>query len=141
MDHVKLALKHRLVSFDTDAGAKAEDGPLAESKSHPRAWGTFARILGKYVREEKLLPLEEAIRKMTSLPADQFGFTDRGRIAPGKAADLVIFDAATVTDKATYDNPHQYPDGITAVLVNGVPVVASGAQTAARPGLVIRKGM
>ena len=96
------------------------------------------RALGRYVREKKVITLEEAVRKMTSLPAEQFGFADRGRIAPGKAADLVIFDAATVTDKATYEKPHQYPDGISAVLVNGVPVIRAGALTAARPGRVLR---
>lgn len=88
------------------------------------------------MRELKVISLEEAVRKMTSMPADQFGFADQGRIGTGKAADLVIFDAATVSDRATYDNPHQYPDGIAYVLVKGTVIVDKGVQTAARPGRI-----
>ena len=93
-DDVRLALAHPLVSIDTDSGARAEDGPLSESKSHPRAWGTFPRILGKYVREEQLLTLEEAVRKMTSQPAARVGMHDRGILRPGMAADITVFDPA-----------------------------------------------
>jgi N-acyl-D-amino-acid deacylase len=105
---------------------------------HPRGYGNAARALARYVRELKVVSLEEAVRKMTSLPADHFGFGDRGRIAVGQAADLVIFDPALVTDRATYEQPHQYPDGISAVLVNGVAVVDQGGHTKARPGQVLR---
>ncbi len=136
-DDITRILKHPMVAIASDSGLNV----LGKGVPHPRGYGNAVRALGRYVREMKVITLEEAVRKMTSLPADQFGFRDRGRIAPGKAADLVIFDAATVTDKATYDNPHQYPDGISAVLVNGVPVVTNGAQTAARPGVVIRHGV
>lgn len=106
---------------------------------HPRGYGNAVRVLGRYVRELKVLTLEEAIRKMTTLPADQFGFADRGRLAPGMAADIVIFDAGTVADRATYANPHAYPVGIAHVLVNGVAVVEGGEQTTARPGRVLRR--
>ena len=111
---------------------------MGEGVPHPRGYGNNARALGRYVRERQVVPLEEAIRKMTSLPADHFGFRDRGRLAVGQAADVVIFDPARVTDRATYEQPHQYPEGISAVFVNGVAVVLNGAHTQARPGQVIR---
>ena len=95
-DDVRLALKHPLVSLCTDSGASAEDGIFSQERSHPRAWGSAARILGRYVREEKLLPLEEAMRKMTSLPASRMGLADRGIVRPGMLADLVVFDPDTV---------------------------------------------
>jgi N-acyl-D-aspartate/D-glutamate deacylase len=123
-----------MISFDTDSGAKAEDGKLAESKSHPRAWGTFTRVLGHYVREEKLLTLEDAVRKMTSQAAIRVGIPDRGLIRPGMFADLVLFDPATVQDKATFEDPNHYSTGIRHVFVNGRPVVADGAITSERPG-------
>lgn len=133
-DDVRTALKHPLVSFCTDSGARATDGPLARDKSHPRAWGSATRILGKYVREEKLLPLEEAIRKMTSLPASRVGLADRGLVRPGMAADLVAFDPLTVRDKATFAEPSQYSEGLPYVAVNGQLVVDGGRLTDARPG-------
>jgi N-acyl-D-amino-acid deacylase len=105
---------------------------------HPRGYGNTARALARYVRERKAIGLEEAVRKMTSLPADHFGFADRGRLVVGKAADVVIFDAARVADRATYESPHQYPAGIANVLVNGVEVVRAGAHTGATPGRVLR---
>ena len=104
-EDVRTALRHPLVSIDTDSGAQAEDGPLSESKSHPRAWGTFARILGKYVRDEKLLTLEEAVRKMTSRSAARVGLRDRGLLRPGFAADITVFDPATIRDVATFEDP------------------------------------
>jgi dihydroorotase/N-acyl-D-amino-acid deacylase len=137
-DDVRLALADPLVSVGTDAGAKAEDGPLSESKSHPRAWGSFPRILGHYVRDERLLTLEEAIRKMTSRPAIRVGFTDRGLLRPNFAADIVVFDPATIHDVATFEDPTHYAAGITWVLVNGQAVVANGKITTARPGRVLR---
>jgi dihydroorotase/N-acyl-D-amino-acid deacylase len=131
---VRTALKHPLVGVGTDSGAQAEDGKLSESKSHPRAWGSFPRILGHYVRDEKLLPLEEAIRKMTSKAATRVHLNDRGVLRPGLAADITIFDPATIHDVATFDDPTHYSVGIKHVFVNGRRVVADGAITAERPG-------
>jgi N-acyl-D-amino-acid deacylase len=133
-DDVRLALKHPLVSMCTDSGAVAEDGILSEQKSHPRAWGSAARILGKYVREEKVLPLEEAVRKMTSLPASRMRLYDRGLLRPGMAADIVLFDPARVGEKSTYADPTHYSEGIPYVAVNGQLVVDGGRITDARPG-------
>lgn len=122
------------VSFCCDSGARATEGRLNDGNPHPRAYGTFPRILGRYVREENLLTLEEAVRKMTSLPASRMGFTDRGRIETGLAADIVCFNPETVIDRATYENPHQYPEGIDYVLVNGGVVIDQGKHTGARTG-------
>ena len=133
-DDVKAALAHPLVSMCTDSGAQAEDGIFARQKSHPRAWGSAARILGKYVREEKLLSLEEAVRKMTSLPASRMRLHDRGIVRPGMAADLVAFDPATVRERSTYADPLHYSEGIPYVAVNGQLVVDGGRITEARPG-------
>ncbi|MBK6454619.1 MAG: D-aminoacylase [Gemmatimonadetes bacterium] len=119
----------------------ASDGRLTvpgEGAAHPRAYGTFPRVLGRYVREVGLLTLEEGVHKMTGMPAARLGLTGRGVIAEGASADLVVFDAATVADRATFADPHQYPAGIGDVLVNGVPVVSGGTMTAARPGKVLR---
>jgi N-acyl-D-amino-acid deacylase len=137
-DDVRTALKHPLVSIDTDSAAKAEDGPLSVSRSHPRAWGTFPRILGKYVREERLITLEDAIRKMTSRPAARVGLQDRGILRPGLAADITIFDPASIRDLSTFENPNQYSSGVRHVLVNGSAVVSDGRITDARPGQVLR---
>ncbi len=135
---VRAALAHPHVSFCTDAGARAIDGPLSQEKSHPRAWGTTARILGKYVREEKLLPLEEAIRKMTSLPASRMKLRDRGILKAGMMADLVAFNPETVRERSTYADPAHYCEGIPFVAINGQLVVDQGRITAARPGRVLR---
>jgi N-acyl-D-amino-acid deacylase len=137
-EDVQAALKHPLVSIDTDSGAKAEDGPLAESRSHPRAWGTFARILGKYVREEQILSLEEAVRKMTSRSAARVGLQDRGILRPGMAADVTVFDPATIRDVATFEDPNRYSVGVRFVLVNGRAVVFDGKITDERPGRPLR---
>jgi dihydroorotase/N-acyl-D-amino-acid deacylase len=137
-DDVRTALRHPLVSIDTDSEARAEDGPLSQSKSHPRAWGTFPRILGKYVREEKLLTLEEAIRKMTSRPATRVGLDDRGILRPGMAADITVFDPETVRDVSTFEDPNHYSVGVRYVLVNGRAVVDGGKITAERPGRILR---
>ena len=123
--------------------AIASDGRLTrpgEGHPHPRWYGTFPRVLGHYVRERGVLELEEAVRKMTSLPASRLGLEDRGRIAEGVWADVVVFDPETVHDRATFEDPHRYPDGIPYVLVNGVVVVDGGALTDARPGRVLRRG-
>ena len=137
-DDVRAALRHPLVSIDTDSSARAEDGPLSVSKSHPRAWGTFARILGKYVREEKLLALEEAVRKMTSRPATRVGLQDRGILRPGMAADITVFDPNTIRDFATFEDPNHYSVGVRYVLVNGRAVIYDGKITDERPGRVLR---
>lgn len=137
-DDVKQALKDPLVAIGTDSSARAEDGPLSDAKSHPRGWGSFPRILGKYVRDEHLLTLEEAIRKMTSRPAARVGLTDRGLLRPGMMADITVFDSATIQDVATFENPNRYSVGVKWVLVNGRPVVADGKITAERPGRPLR---
>jgi N-acyl-D-aspartate/D-glutamate deacylase len=137
-EDVKTALRHPLVSICTDAGASAVDGVFASRRSHPRGWGTTARILGRYVREQKVISLEEAVRKMTSLPAARMKLKDRGLVRPGYFADLVVFDPETVIDRSTYANPWQYSAGIPYVAVNGELVVDGGAITAARPGRILR---
>ena len=137
-DDVRTALRHPLVSFSTDSPAMAEDGIFSKEKSHPRAWGSAPRILGKYVREERLLPLEEAIRKMTSLPASRMHFNDRGLLRPVMAADLVAFDPATVRERSTYTDPLHYSEGVPYVVVNGSLVVDDGRITSARPGRILR---
>ena len=137
-DDVREALRHPLVSFCTDSGASAEDGIFSKQKSHPRAWGSAARILGHYVREEKLLSLEEAIRKMTSLPAARMRLHDRGIVRAGMAADLVALDPETVAARSTYADPLHYSAGIPYVAVNGKLVVDGGAITTARPGRALK---
>ncbi len=136
-EDVKTAMRAPFVSFGSDGAAVRPDGPLGEGKPHPRWYGTFPRVLGRYVREQGVLTLEEAIRKMTAMNADKIGLTDRGRIAAGLAADLFIFDPATIIDRATFDNPHQYAEGVEYVIVNGIPVLERGEHTAARPGKVL----
>jgi N-acyl-D-amino-acid deacylase len=137
-DDVRTALKHPLVGVGTDSAAKAEDGRLSESKSHPRAWGSFPRILGRYVREERLLTLEEAIRKMTSKAAARVHLSDRGLLRPGMAADITIFDPATIRDVSTFEDPKHYSVGVKHVLVNGRRAVADGIITSERPGRPLR---
>jgi dihydroorotase/N-acyl-D-amino-acid deacylase len=135
---VRTALAHPLVSMGTDSGARAEDGIYSQEKSHPRAWGSAARILGKYVRDEKALSLEEAIRKMTSLPASRMGLANRGILRPRMAADVVAFDPVTVRERSTYADPLHYSEGIPFVCVNGQLVVDGGRITDARPGRALR---
>lgn len=134
-----LAMKQPWVAVGSDGSALAIEGPLRAGVPHPRNFGTFPRVLGRYVREMKVIPLEEAVRKMTSLPASILGLADRGTIKEGMWADLVIFDPATVADKATFEDPFQYPVGIDTVLVNGVVVLDDGKHTNARPGKVLRR--
>jgi dihydroorotase/N-acyl-D-amino-acid deacylase len=133
-EDVKAALRHPLVSMCTDSGASAEDGIFSQEKSHPRAWGSATRILGQYVREERVLPLEEAVRKMTSLPAARMRLLDRGILRPGMAADIVAFDPDTVRDLSSYADPLHYSEGVSYVAVNGQLVVDGGKITSARPG-------
>jgi len=128
------ALRQPWVSIGLDAGADAPDGPLGPEGAHPRAFGSMARLLGTYARDEKLFTVEEAVRKVTSGAARRLGLTDRGLLRPGMLADLVIFDPAKVKDVATYTKPKQFPEGIETVLVNGQPVLVDGFRTEARPG-------
>ena len=132
------ALKSPLVSICTDSSARATDGPLAGSKSHPRGWGTYPRILGHYVRDLHLMPLELAIHKMTGLPASNVGLKQRGLIREGYFADITIFDPKTVIDRATFEEPNQYPVGINFVIVNGQIEVDNAQRTPALAGRVLR---
>jgi len=131
---VKRIMQEPFTMIASDSGVRQVD----ESVPHPRGYGNNARVLGRYVRELKLITLEDAIRKMTSLPAQTFGFRDRGLIREGYAADFVIFDENTISDQATFDNPHQFPTGIIYVIVNGETVLANGKMTEARPGIALR---
>src|SRR5947207_8540118 len=135
---MKAALKSPFVSICTDNGARATDGPLAGSKSHPRGWGTYPRILGRYVRDQHLLPLEFAIHKMTGLPAGHLSLQRRGLVREGYFADITIFDPKTVIDRATFEDPNQYPVGINYVIVNGKIEVDNGQRTTINSGRVLR---
>jgi N-acyl-D-amino-acid deacylase len=137
-DDVQAALRRDWVAVNCDASGVAPDGPFGGEGTHPRAYGAFARILGHYVRELKLLPLELAVRKMTSLAAQRVGLTDRGLLRPGMAADITVFDPATVADRATFERPHQPSVGFAHVFVNGQAVLRHGQVTAARPGRGLR---
>ena len=131
---VATGLQSSLVTIGTDSAALRQEGVLAQGSPHPRSYGTFPRVLGKYVRDDQVMTLSEAVRRMTSAAATQMGIKDRGRIQLGMLADLVVFNPATVMDNATYDKPHQYPTGIEHVIVNGVPVLDPRGLTGARPG-------
>jgi dihydroorotase/N-acyl-D-amino-acid deacylase len=135
---VVLALQQPWVSINNDSQGASPDGLLGQEHPHPRAYGTFPRIIRKYVREEKKLTLEDAIRKFTSLPAQRMRLDDRGVLKRGMWADVVIFDPAEVNDLATFDRPNQLSQGMRWVLVNGVPVIADGKATGALPGKVLR---
>ena len=137
---LRAALAHPHVMIGSDGSALAPGGATGAEKVHPRSYGTFPRVLGRYARDEKVLSMEEAIRKMTSLPAQKLGLRDRGMIAPGAKADLVCFDPEGVSDRATYTEPHQYPAGIHHVIVNGTVVIQGGEHTGALPGQVLRRG-
>ena len=126
------------VSFASDAGSVATEGVFLRSNPHPRTYGNFARLLGKYVREERIIPLEEAIRRMTSLPASNLKLEGRGSLEPGSFADVVIFDPQKIQDHSSYDNPHQYSTGVVHVWVNGQQVLEEGEHTGATPGKVLR---
>ncbi len=138
-EDVRDAMRRPWVSVGSDGAAVRPEGPLGNGKPHPRWYGTFPRVLGKYVREEHVLTLAEAIRKMTSLNAEKLGIRDRGLLRPGKKADITIFDPDRVADRATFENPHQYPVGIECVIVNGVLVVDKEQHTGAKPGRILRK--
>lgn len=135
-DNVKLQLRQPWIKFGTDAGGVDPDS--ADGLTHPRAYGTFTRILGKYVRDERVIPLEDAIRKMSSAVATRLSIPDRGVLREGLYADIVVFDPRTVADRATFERPHQLSVGVRYVLVNGVPVVRGGRHTGAKPGRALR---
>lgn len=140
MDEENVARQTALpwMSFGSDAAALAPRGVFLKSSTHPRAYGNFARLLGKYVREEKRATLADAVRRLTSMPASHLGLKDRGNLAAGQFADVVIFDPATIADKATYAKPQQFAVGVQHVLVNGQPVLSEGEMTGARPGRAVR---
>lgn len=138
-DDMTLAMKQAFTSIGSDGAALAIDGSQAKrSMPHPRWYGTFPRVLGRYVREQKVLTVEDAVKKMTSMNADKISLKDRGLLKEGYWADVTVFDPRTVADRATYENPHQYPVGIPYVIVNGQPVVDAGNHTGALPGAVLR---
>ena len=137
-ENVSKQIKLPWVSFDSDAASLAPEGAFLKSNPHPRAYGNFARLLGKYVRDEKIIPLEEAVRRLTSLPAENLKLDRRGSLKPGCFADIVVFDPGKVQDHATYERPHQYSTGVVHVFVNGVQVLKNGEHTGAKPGRVVR---
>jgi N-acyl-D-amino-acid deacylase len=137
-DNIRKQIPLPWVSFGSDAEATAPEGVFLKSNPHPRAYGTFARLLGRYVRDERLVPLEQAVRRLTSLPAANLKIARRGSVAPGYFADIVAFDPAAIRDHATFERPHQYATGVRHVFVNGVPVLKDGEHTGAKPGRVVR---
>ncbi|MEE8256403.1 MAG: D-aminoacylase [Acidobacteriota bacterium] len=137
-ENIRKQIRLPWVSFGSDGGSMAPEGVFLKSGTHPRAYGNFARLLGKYVREEKVIPLEEAIRRLTSFPATNLKIKQRGRLAPGYFADVVVFDPATIQDHATFEKPHQYSTGVRHVFVNGTQVLKDGEHTGATPGRFVR---
>jgi N-acyl-D-amino-acid deacylase len=137
-DVVRQAIALPWVSFCSDAASLAPEGVFLKRNPHPRAYGSFARLLGKYVRDEQVIPLQDAIRKLTSLPADNLKIDRRGRLQAGFFADVVVFDPATIQDHATFVEPHQYATGVSHVFVNGAQVLEDGEHTGATPGRVVR---
>jgi N-acyl-D-aspartate/D-glutamate deacylase len=134
---MQFALRQPFVSIGSDGSALKTEGPLSAGNPHPRSYGTFARVLGRYVRELKVLSLEEAIRKMTSANSAKVHVFDRGLLRPGQWADVTVFDAAKITDHATFEKPHQYATGVAYVIVNGKVVLDKGQHTGARPGAIV----
>lgn len=137
-ENIKRQIALPYVSFGSDAGSPTAEGMFLKYKEHPRAYGNFSRLLAKYVRDEKVIPLEEAIRKLTSLPAGNLKIKNRGMLIPGFFADVVIFDPAKIQDHATFENSHQYSTGVSHVLVNGTFVLENGEHTGAKPGRIVR---
>ncbi|BAH39385.1 D-aminoacylase [Gemmatimonas aurantiaca T-27] len=136
-DNIAKQLQRPWVSVGSDAGSLATEGVFLKSNPHPRAYGTFARVLGKYVREDSVLTLQEAVRRLTALPAGNLRIKRRGSLKPGYFADVVVFDPATIRDNATFEQPHQYASGVREVFVNGVMVLSKGEHTGAKPGRVV----
>jgi dihydroorotase/N-acyl-D-amino-acid deacylase len=134
--NIRLQLRQPWIKFGTDAGGP--DPATARGLTHPRAYGTFTRILGRYVREEQVIPLEDAVRKMTSAVTTRLNIQDRGVLREGLFADIVVFDPATIRDVATFEEPHQVSVGVRDVFVNGVGVLRNGVHTGATPGRALR---
>jgi N-acyl-D-amino-acid deacylase len=137
-ENVKRQIALPWVSFCSDAPSLAPEGVFLKSNQHPRAYGNFARLLGKYVRDERVIPLAEAVRRLTSLPAKNLGIKRRGALTTGCFADVVVFDPAKIQDHATFEKPHQYSTGVVHVFVNGTQVLKDGEHTGAKPGRVAR---
>jgi N-acyl-D-amino-acid deacylase len=137
-DNVKKQIALPWVSFGSDEGSYTTEGVFVKTNCHPRAYGNFARVIGKYSRDEKIIPLQEAIRKMTKLPATNLKLNKRGELKVGNYADVVIFDPAKVKDNSVFEKPHQYAEGMIHVLVNGIPVLANGEHTGAKPGRFVK---
>jgi N-acyl-D-amino-acid deacylase len=137
-DNVRRQVQLPYMTFGSDGGALAPEGVFLRSSTHPRAYGNFARLLGRYVRDERLIPLEAAVRKLSGLPAEHLQLRRRGKLGTGYHADIVVFDPATIGDRATFEEPHQLATGVRHVYVNGVPVVQDGRHTGATPGRVVR---
>jgi N-acyl-D-amino-acid deacylase len=133
-DNIRRQITRPWVSFGSDASSMAPEPPFTKSSAHPRAYGNFARLLGKYVREEKVIPLEEAVRRLSGLPATNLELDRRGFLKEGMFADVVVFDPATIADRATFERPHQYAVGMRHVFVNGAQVLKDGEHTGAKPG-------
>jgi len=133
-DNLKKQIRQPWVSFGSDAASVAPEGNVLRSSAHPRAYGNFARLLGKYVREEKVISLTEAVRRLSSLPATNLGLDRRGFLKPGMFADVVVFDPQTIADRSTFENPHQLSVGVKDVFVNGTQVLKDGEHTGAKPG-------
>jgi N-acyl-D-amino-acid deacylase len=133
-DNVKKELAKPWISFGSDEASQAPEGLFLKSNPHPRAYGNFARVLGKYLRDEKVIPMKEAVRRLSGLPATNLGLDHRGFLKEGMFADVVVFDPATIADRATYEKPHQYAVGMKHVFVNGVQVLKDGEHTGAKPG-------
>lgn len=137
-DNVRAQIRLPWMSFGSDAASQADEGVFLKSSTHPRTYGNFARLLGRYVREEKLITLEDAVRRLTSLPASNLGIRERGALISGNYADIVIFDPLKVSDLATFEKPHQYAIGVRDVYVNGVAVLENGEHSGAKPGMAVR---
>ena len=137
-DNVRKIIQQPYVAFGSDEGAYSDDDVFALSSAHPRAYGTFARVLGKYGRDEGLVPLPEAVRRLTSFPAGNLKIRDRGLLKQGYYADVVVFDPAGIADSATFETPRQYASGVEQVFVNGVQALKDGAPTGEKAGRVVR---
>ena len=137
-DNIRKQIALPWVSFGSDEESSAPEGVFTRYQQHPRAYGNFARVLARYVRDERAMPLETAVRKLAALPAENLGLKQRGRLQPGYLADVVIFDPARIQDHATFDNPRQYATGMVHVFVNGIQVLRNGEHTGAKPGRVVR---
>ena len=136
-ENVKKQIALPWMSFGSDAGSPATEGVFLKSSTHPRTYGNFARLLGKYVRDEQVISLEEAVHKLSQLPATNLKIEKRGSLTEGNYADVVLFDATTITDKATFEDPHQYSEGMQHVFVNGTQVLKDGEHTGETPGQVV----